>query len=270
LHNWGFANQVTFDPGKESFHILHPRRYVGNNFHMLGVTFDPQLIMHTACYEIAAIASVRLRALLRTKRFHSTPTLVRQYKAQILSSIDFATPAIYHAPQFFLHVLDRIQDEFLAEMSLSPLAALCDYNLAPLSTRRDISMMGLLQRVSLGIAPAQFNHFIYAASPGAQSRGWAFTFLRHGRQLHDPIDGSTSRVMERSVLGLIYTYNCLPTHVVEHKTPKIFQRALQIGVKLCAHSGSSGWEALLKQGARAKGVTFFRKWFRDQPLGPAR
>jgi hypothetical protein len=101
LHSWGAANQVLFDPGKESFHILHPRNHFGNNFYMLGVTFDPQLIMHTACYEIAAVASVRLTALLRTRRLHSTATLVKQYKSQILSSIDFATPAVYHAPSFF-------------------------------------------------------------------------------------------------------------------------------------------------------------------------
>ena len=217
--------------------------------------------MHTACYEIAAIASVRLRALLRSKRFHSTASLVRQYKSQILSSIDFTTPAVYHAPLFFLKVIDKLQDDFLEELSLSPLVALCDYNLAPLCTRRDISMMGLLHRVTLGDAPVQFRSFIYPAKPGAQNRGWAYTFERHGKQLHDPIDGTASRMMERSVLGLIYSYNALPAQVVKYTSTKTFQCCLQKGVRACARAGSPNWQTHLKLGARAHGITFFRKFF---------
>ena len=113
------------------------------------------------------------------------------------------------------------------------------------------------------MAPPQFSKFIYPSLPGEQSRGWAYTFERHARQLHDPIDGTTSRVMERSVLGLMCSYNALPASVVQLKTPKTFQRALQKAVKTCASSGSSNWEALLKLGARANGITSFRQWFRD-------
>ena len=32
LHNWGFANQVSFDASKESAHILSRSRPVGNDF----------------------------------------------------------------------------------------------------------------------------------------------------------------------------------------------------------------------------------------------
>ena len=40
LHAWGRANQVEFDPAKESIHILSRRRPVGDSFKMLGVQFD--------------------------------------------------------------------------------------------------------------------------------------------------------------------------------------------------------------------------------------
>ena len=36
LHEWGCANQVLFDPSKESFHILHDVHSVGDCFHQLG------------------------------------------------------------------------------------------------------------------------------------------------------------------------------------------------------------------------------------------
>lgn len=111
------------------------------------VTFDPKLTMSTACYEIAAIASTRLHALLRTKRFHFTASMVKQYKSQILSSIECATAAIYHAPAFFLRVLDRVQEEFFTGIELLAVDALVDHNLPPLSTRRDISLLGLIHEL---------------------------------------------------------------------------------------------------------------------------
>ena len=51
----GRANQVTFDASKESFHILHPRRPFGENFELLGVQFDPGMVMQSAAYEVAAV-----------------------------------------------------------------------------------------------------------------------------------------------------------------------------------------------------------------------
>ena len=32
LHAWGRANQVAFDPGKNSFHVLHRRLHQGEDF----------------------------------------------------------------------------------------------------------------------------------------------------------------------------------------------------------------------------------------------
>ena len=53
LHRWGAANRVCFDAGKESFHCLHRTRQFGEDFKMLGVTFDCQLTIKTAVQEIA-------------------------------------------------------------------------------------------------------------------------------------------------------------------------------------------------------------------------
>ena len=45
LHAWGRTEQVTFDPGKESFHILSRTRPVGEDFTILGITFDCKLLL---------------------------------------------------------------------------------------------------------------------------------------------------------------------------------------------------------------------------------
>ena len=157
LHLWGAANQVLFDPAKESFHILHRTLYHGDDFKVLGCVFDVQLLMHAAARHVAIEAGWRLKSLLRTRRYFTTPDLVRLYKAQILSFVESSTPALYHASATTLFRIDRIQDRFLRELGLTELQALKDFRLAPLSSRRDMGMLGLLHKVTLGKAPPQLS-----------------------------------------------------------------------------------------------------------------
>ena len=135
--------------------------------------------MKTACYEIAAVAAGRIQILLRSAKFYSRADLVCQYKSQVLSSIDYATPAIYHAPEFFLRCIDQVQENFLSELEMSASEALFDFNLAPLKSRRDISMLGFLHRIVLKDAPVQFSKYAYGATTHSRSRGWAVQFDRH-------------------------------------------------------------------------------------------
>ena len=53
LHLWGAANRVTFDPAKESFHILHRTLHHGETFKVLGCVFESQLLMHAAARHVA-------------------------------------------------------------------------------------------------------------------------------------------------------------------------------------------------------------------------
>ena len=70
LHAWGRANQVEFDPGKESKHILATRgRGSGGSFKLLGVSFDVGLTMEGAIHDIARDASWKLTTILRTARY---------------------------------------------------------------------------------------------------------------------------------------------------------------------------------------------------------
>ena len=154
---WGAANQVVFDPGKKSVHILHRSRPCGSNFKILGCVFDSQLRMLDAAKHIAKEAGWRLRTLLRTRKYFTTPEMVRLYNAQILSFMESSTPALYHAAPSTLAWIDRVQVRFLKEIDLSEFDALRDYRLAPLKCRRDIAMLGVLHKVNLGTAPPQLS-----------------------------------------------------------------------------------------------------------------
>ena len=56
LHDWGRANQVAFDPKKESVHILSKTESFGPEFKILGVVFDSGLTMASAVNEVVTAA----------------------------------------------------------------------------------------------------------------------------------------------------------------------------------------------------------------------
>ena len=159
LHDWGAANAVTFDPGKESMHVLSRTDAVGESFKILGVNFDPQLRMEECAASTSTEAAWKIDVILRTRRFHSVPELIHLYKSQVLSYIEYRTPAVYHACSTFLERVDRQQRRFLRALDLSEEQALSEYRLAPLSARRDMAMLGLIHRTVLGQGPVHFRIF---------------------------------------------------------------------------------------------------------------
>ena len=52
MHQWGAANRVCVDASKDSFHCLHRTKKIREDFKMLGVTYDCQLMMKAAVHEI--------------------------------------------------------------------------------------------------------------------------------------------------------------------------------------------------------------------------
>ena len=66
LHEWGAANQVGFDAGKETLHVLHRRNPAGESFKVLGVLWDTKLLMNEECEQVDKRASWKLTTLLRT------------------------------------------------------------------------------------------------------------------------------------------------------------------------------------------------------------
>ena len=105
---------------------------------------------------LVATGSWKVSSLLRTRRFFTGAALVQLYKAHVLSYLEYRTSAIYHCAKTSLARLDGIQKRVLDAAGLTELDALMHMNLAPLQTRRDIAMLGIIHRSVLGCGPPQF------------------------------------------------------------------------------------------------------------------
>ena len=217
LHKWGAANQVAFDAEKESQHILSLSQPEGSEFKLLGVLFDTELSMAHAVAELVSSACWKLRTLLRTRRFYNDSDLIVLYKAHLLSYLEYRTPAIYHATRVVLRRLDAVQRNFLHDIGVDGVTALLHFHLAPLSTRRDVAMLGMIHRTVLGKGPPQFGKF-FRRDPN------------HTLKLVDPRQTSRSPLLKRSALGLVAVYNMLPHNVLSAKTVSAFQKGLQATV----------------------------------------
>ena len=111
----GEANQVSFDPAKESVHIVSDAQPHGDSFQLLGVTFDCKLRIDLCVRETVSQASWKLTTIL----FHEVTRLVQVCKLKMLSFVEYRTPAVYHAASTILVGIDAIQKRFFRECCLT-------------------------------------------------------------------------------------------------------------------------------------------------------
>ena len=72
LHNWGEGNQVAFDAGKESKHILASQgRGSGGNFKLLGINFDVGLSMLDELHALVGSTRWKIASITRAGRYFS-------------------------------------------------------------------------------------------------------------------------------------------------------------------------------------------------------
>ena len=225
--------------------------------------------MARATHEIAGQAHWKLSAILRTRRYHSNLEVITLYKAQVLSYIEASTAAIAHAPDFFLAQVDRVQIRLLDELGVTHTAALLEYKLAPIRSRRDIALLGLIHRSNLQQAPPQFSEFFFLRPSDSVDgpRQWRLSPQAHNMQVFDAINGSHTRIMERSSLGLVYAYNALPQQLVDLQLVKLFQKKLQAGLLRMAQQGVANWANAFRGGVRSMKPATFQSFF--QPTGSA-
>ena len=229
LHEWGKANQVTFDPTKESVHILSLTEPTEGTFRQLGVDFDGTLSMGDAVSEVVTSAGWKLRTIVRTRRHYTDAELVLLYKSHLLSYIEYRTSAIYHATRAVLQRLDAVQTRFLRDANLDEVTALMEFSLAPLAMRRDIAMLGMIHRAALGEGPPQLRQM--------------FKRRLGSYMLEDPYAAtSRSPLVRRSAWGLVPVYNRLGSGAQSILTVKDFQAYLQARVKrLIVRHGVDDW-----------------------------
>ena len=228
-------------------HILHRRLGTENNFRNLGVTFDTKLTMAEAAAEISREGGWRVSALLKPRRFFKLDELMRLYKSQVLSYLENATPAIYHAADSHLDLIDRVQRRFLREVGLSESDALEHFCLAPLSSRRCMAMLAVLHRITLNIAPPQLCNLFPCANVPVRSARTRLESLRHSKQFLER--RASTDVFQRSLFGLVRVYNMLPQSVVDVPSVRIFQGLLQDGLRRAAQAHISKWPDLFSPNA---------------------
>ena len=240
LHQWGGTNRVSFDPLKESMHVLSFTDPQGALFRILGILYDPRLTMSNAVSELVSQCRWKIQMLLRSRQYYCDSDLILLYKAHVLSYIEYKTPAIYHAAMTILDDVDSIQRRFLNEVGITEINALLYFNLAPLKTRRDIAMLGVIHRASVGKGPEQLQKLFPPAEPVGRRSARIASNL-HTRQRELLIENTQLGVIERSAFGLVRIYNMLPQHLVDSTDVSIFQAKLQDMVKIRARSACVDW-----------------------------
>ena len=247
VHKWGAQNRVTFDAAKEHFCVLHPTEGEGENFRLLGPVFDCRLTMEATVTKLVRKARGKLAALLRTRRFYSTGELVAQFKTHVLSVLESAVGAVYHATNTTLHPLDRVLNSFLREVGLDSCKAFLEHKFAPTELRRNVAMLGFLHKAALGSAHP-YTCALFPAAPPEQNAHLRtrLSLKRHSLQLEDRVLHYTQTPLEvfrRSVFGLVKVYNLLPQSWVAGDVTHL-QRCLTRAAKRACADGADDWELL--------------------------
>ena len=167
-----------------------------------------------------------------------------------MSFIEYRTAATYHACDSALAALDRIQDKLLEAVGATSVEALGAFNLAPLSARRDMALLGLMHRAVLGRGPQHFRKFFALNNDALRVPSG-----RHRLQLVEYQDGHwtdfalphscPANYIQHSMLGLVTIYNRLPASIVEESSNvSAFQRGLQDLLRHSAGTGDPEWARL--------------------------
>ena len=127
----------------------------------------------------------KVATLRRSRRFFSDWQMVQHFKSHVLSFIEYRTSAIYHAAECHLEPLDALQRSFLKMANMTPVEALMVCNMAPLHTRRDMSMLGLAHRSVLGLGPKHLQPFSKRVEREAPQRHTRLNAARHKLQLEE-------------------------------------------------------------------------------------
>ena len=244
LHKWGRANRVTFDAGKEETMIVSRTSVCGGPAKILGIEFNSKLVMGTASHNCAAKAAWKIRSLLRIHRFYSVNDLILLYKAHVLSYIEYRTPGLHFASTSVLHEIDDVQSRFLRQINVSDEAAFDSFNLAPLSVRRDIAMLGVIHRAACCEGPPPLWRF-FRRDLGSSARRSRRSAQRHAREVVECNSVHNFEIMRRFALGMIRVYNLLPEDCVNTSKVSEFQRFLSKLVRDRMNAGVVGWRFTL-------------------------
>ena len=141
--------------------------------------------------------------------------------------------------------LDRVQHHFVKEVGLTCYDAFLLQNLAPLSVRRDIGMLGLIFQCAHETAQHSLRALFPKASSAIHNYKTRFQDYRHTMHLIETREGTHHALLRRSVFGLLRIWNRLPSRVVQAPSVKDFQKMLTDIVRSACRQGHSQWMCVL-------------------------
>ena len=251
VHKWGGVNRVSFDETKEHLVVIHPSQSHGEAFKLLGLMIDLDLRMHTAIEQLLSKIRAKSTAILRTRAYYSTPELVNQYKTHIWGLVEVHCGGYFHAAPSLLDKIDQVQSIFLHKLGVSEKDAFLDHNFAPSSLRRNIAILGLLQKRVLGLCHRSFDSLL----PWYSQRFETARGFGHNKQLygHWVEADQHSALFSRSIFLMVDIYNNLPQYVVDASTVSSFQSFLTEMARKRCQLGNASWA---KSFSRLNGLHF--------------
>ena len=251
VHKWGGVNRVSFDETKEHLVVIHPSQSHGEPFKLLGLMIDLDLRMHTAIEQLLSKIRAKSTAILRTRVYYSTPELVNQYKTHIWGLVEVHCGGYFHAAPSLLDKIDQVQSIFLYKLGVSEKDAFLDHNFAPSSLRRNIAILGLLQKRVLGLCHRSFDSLL----PWYSQRFETARGFGHNKQLygHWVEADQHSALFSRSIFLMVDIYNNLPQYVVDASTVSSFQSFLTEMARKRCQLGNASWA---KSFSRLNGLHF--------------
>ena len=160
--------------------------------------------------------------------------MIFQYKIHVLGIFESVTAGIYHAGVTILAPLDRVQTTFVHNFNIDVTDAFMNHNLAPLSLRRDIAMLGFLHKCVLPGAHPEMQK-LFPRRPGHG----LWNILNFNRRVFHP------DLAKRSLFGLTSVYNALPNYIVSLQTVQEFQHELTDLARRKIRDGHGDWQTFL-------------------------
>jgi hypothetical protein len=224
VHNWGRANRVSFDAGKEHLVILHPSEWHGEAFRLLGCMIDLDLRMQTCIDQLLNKIRPKSTAILRTRAYYGVPELINQYKTHVWGLVEMYSGAYFHASNTLLDKIGQVQISFLHKLDVSAKIAFLEFNFAPTVLRRNIAILGMIHKRVLGQChPAFFKLLPWYSDHFDTPRGFGHDKQLYGHWLEATFHHA---LFGKSIFKMVDVYNNLPQHVVDTKSVELFQKQL--------------------------------------------
>ena len=116
----------------------------------------------------------------------------------MLLHLELNTGGFYHALDTVLERLDKLQAHFLRQLGLTDEEAFLEFNLVPLSTHRDIGMLGLIFRCVHELAHKDLQQLFPRAIAISNSYETKYQAHRHTLQLKEHREGTKHALLRRA------------------------------------------------------------------------